>query len=105
MRMPTRFAVFLFGASLFSAAIMAQSGQPQTPPASQNPPPAQANQPSPQPQPQESSTVPAADPASGAVQPNQDPGHWRKIKIKNKVVPEKKPRVIPAGTLDIGTPA
>ena len=104
MRMLTRFAVFLFGASLLSATIMAQSGQPQTPPASQNPPPAQANQPSPQPQ-QDSSTVPAADPANGAVQPNQEPGNWRKIKIKNKVVPEKKPKPIPAGTLDRGTPA
>jgi hypothetical protein len=102
--MLNRFAVFLFGASLFSAMIMAQSGQPQTPPASQNPPPAQANQPSPQSQ-QDSSTVPAADPANGAVQPNQEPGNWRKIKIKNKVVPEKKPKAIPAGTLDIGTPA
>jgi hypothetical protein len=99
--MLNRFAVFLFGASLLSATIMAQSGQPQTPPASQNPPPAQANQPSPQPQQQDSST----DPANGAVQPNQEPGNWRKIKIKNKVVPEKKPKAIPAGTLDRGTPA
>jgi hypothetical protein len=95
-----RFAVFLFGASLLSATITAQSGQPQTPPASQNPPPAQANQPSPQSQ-QDSSTVPAADPANGAAQPKQEPGHWRKI----KVVPEKKSKPIPAGTLDIGTPA
>ena|SRR5689334_13380659 len=102
MRMFNRFAVFLFGASLFSAMMMAQSGQPQTPPASQNPPPAQATQPSPQSQQQ---AEPIADPANGAVQPNQEPGNWRKIKIKNKVVPEKKPKAIPAGTLDIGTPA
>lgn len=101
MRMLIRFAVFLFGASLFTALIMAQSGQPQTPPASQNPPPAQANQPSPQPQQQDSSTAPAAGPANGAGQPKQEPVHWKKI----KVVPEKKPRAIPAGTLDRGTPA
>jgi hypothetical protein len=96
--MLNRFAVFLFGASLLSAAIMAQSGQPQTPPVSQNPPPAQANQPSPQPQQQ---AEPIADPAKGALQPKQEPDHWKKIKI----VPEKKPRAIPAGTLDMGTPA
>jgi hypothetical protein len=101
MRMLIRFAVFLFGASLLSTTIMAQSGQPQTPPASQNQPPAQAIQPSPQPQQQDSSTVPAAGPANGTVQPRQEPGHWRKI----KVVPEKKPKALPAGTLDIGTPA
>jgi hypothetical protein len=97
--MLNRFAVFLFGASLSVTAI-AQNGQPQTPPASQNPPPAQANQPSPQSQ-QDSSTVPPAGPANGSVQPKQEPGHWRKI----KVAPEKKSKPIPAGTLDIGTPA
>ena len=96
-----RFAVFLFGASLLSAMLIAQSGQQQTPPASQNPPPAQAIQPSPQPQQQDSTTGPAADPAKGAVQPRQEPGRWRKI----KVVPQKNPKAIPAGTLDIGTPA
>jgi hypothetical protein len=96
--MLNRFAVFLFGASLLSATIMAQSVQPQTPPASQTPPAAQANQPSPQPQQQ---AEPGADPAKGAVQPKQVPGHWKKI----KVVPEKKPKAIPAGTLDRGTPA
>jgi hypothetical protein len=100
MRMLTRFAVFLFGASLLTATIMAQSGQPQTPPASQNPPPAQANQPSPQQQQQDSPTAPAADPAK-AVQPKQEPTRWKKI----KVVPDKKPKAIPAGTLDRGTPA
>ena len=93
-----RFAVFLFGASL-SVTTIAQNGQPQTPPANQ--PPAQAIQPSPQPQQQDSSTVPAAGPANGTVQPKEEPGHWRKI----KVVPEKKSKPIPAGTLDIGTPA
>ena len=98
--MLNRFAVFLLGASLLSATIMAQSGQPQTPPASQNPPAAQANQPSPQPQQQDSATAPAADPAK-ALQPKQEPDHWKKI----KVVPDKKPKAIPAGTLDIGTPA
>jgi len=96
--MLNRFAVFLFGASLLSAMMIAQSGQPQTPSASQNPPPAQANQPSPQPQQQ---AEPIADPAKGAVQPKQEPGHWKKI----KVVPEKKPKDIPAGTLDKATPA
>jgi hypothetical protein len=101
MRMLNRFAVFLFGASLLSATIVAQSGQPQTTPASQNPPSAQANQPSPQQQQQDPSTGPAADPAKGAVQPKQEPDHWKKI----KVVPEKKPKAIPAGTLDIATPA
>jgi hypothetical protein len=95
-----RFAVFLFGASLLSATIMTQSGQPQTPPASQNPPPAQATQPSQQQAQPNSSTVPAADPAK-AVQPKQEPTRWKKI----KVVPDKKPKAIPAGTLDIGTPA
>jgi len=99
MRMLIRFAVFLFGASLLSAVLIAQSGQQQTPPASQNPPPAQATQPSPQQQ--DSTTGPVADPAKGAVQPKQEPGHWRKI----KVVPQKNPKVIPAGTLDVGTPA
>jgi hypothetical protein len=98
--MLNRFAVFLFGASLLSATLIAQSGQHQTPPASQNPPPAQATQPSPQQQ-QDSTTGPAADPAKGAVQPKQEPGQWRKI----KVVPAQKPKAIPAGTLDIGTPA
>lgn len=100
MRMLNRFAIFLFGASLVSATIMAQSGQPQTPPTSQNPPPAQANQPSPQQEQQDSTTAPATDPAK-ALQPKQEPVHWEKI----KVVPEKKPKDIPAGTLDIGTPA
>jgi len=97
--MLNRFAVFLFGASLFSAMLIAQSGQQQTPPASQNPPPAQATQPSPQQQ--DSTTGPAVDPAKGAEQPKQEPGQWRKI----KVVPQKNPKAIPAGTLDIGTPA
>jgi hypothetical protein len=101
MRMPNRFAVFLFGASLLSAMLIAQSGQQQTPPASQNPPPAQATQPSPQQQQQDSAPVPAADPVKGAAQPTQAPGQWKKI----KVVPAKKPKAIPAGTLDIGTPA
>lgn len=101
--MLNRFAVFLFGASLLSATIIAQSGSPQTQPASQNPPPAQANQPSPQQQPkqEDSPTGPAADPAKGVVQPQQEQDHWKKI----KVVPDKKPKAIPAGTLDIGTPA
>jgi hypothetical protein len=98
--MLNRFAVFLFGASLVSVTILAQSGQPQTPPVSQNPPPAQANQPSPQQQQQDSTTVPAAEPAK-APQPKQEPVQWKKI----KVAPDKKPKVIPAGTLDIGTPA
>jgi len=97
--MLNRFAVFLFGASLFSAMLMAQSGQQQTPPASQNPPPAQAIEPSPQQQ-QDSTTGPPADPAK-ALQPKSEPGHWKKI----KVVPDKKPKTIPAGTLDQGTPA
>jgi hypothetical protein len=96
--MLNRFAVFLFGASLLSATIMAQSGQPQTPPASQNPPPAQANQPSPQPQQQ---AEPVADPAKDALRPKQEPDHWKKIKI----APEKKPKSMPAGTLDRDTPA
>ena len=99
--MLNRFAVFLFGASLLSATIIAQSGSPQTQPASQNPPPAQANQPSPQQQQQDSPSGPAADPAKGALQPKQEPDHWKKIKI----VPEKKSKPIPEGTLDIGTPA
>ncbi|HEY2115158.1 MAG TPA: hypothetical protein VGJ51_08700 [Candidatus Angelobacter sp.] len=98
--MLNRFAVFLFGASLLSTTMMAQSGQPQTPPASKNPPPAQANQPSPQQQQQDSTTGLAADPAKGALQPKQEPDHWKKI----KVVPNK-PKAIPAGTLDKGTPA
>jgi len=94
-----RFAVFLFGASLFSAMLIAQSGQQQTPPASQNPPPAQAIEPSPQQQ-QDSTTGPAAEPAK-ALQPKSEPGHWKKI----KVVPDKRHKTIPAGTLDQGTPA
>lgn len=99
MRMLIRFAVFLFGASLLSAMLIAQSGQQQTPPASQNPSPAQATQPSPQQQ-QDPTTVPVADPAK-APPSTSEPGHWRKI----KVVPQKNPKAIPAGTLDIGTPA
>ena len=99
--MLNRFAVFLLGASLISATIMAQSGQPQTPPASQNPPPAQANQPSPQQQQQDSPTGTAAGPSKDKLQPKQEPDHWKKMKI----VPDKKPKAIPAGTLDIATPA
>jgi hypothetical protein len=98
--MLNRFAVFLFGASLLCGTIMAQNGQPPAPPASQNPPPAQANQPSPQPQQQDSPTAPVADPGK-ALQPRQEPEHWKKI----KVVPDKKPKAIPAGTFDVGTPA
>jgi len=97
MRMFNRFAVFLFGASLLSALVIAQSAQPHTPPTGQTPLAEQATQPTSKPEPP-AETV--SDPAKGVLQPQQ-PGLWRKIKI----VPEKKPTPIPAGALDKGTPA
>jgi hypothetical protein len=101
MRMLNRFAVFLFGASLLGVTVIAQNGQPQTPPAEQTPPPAQATQPSPQPQQLEPQAEPIADPAKGALQPKHEPQPWPKIRI----LPEKKPAPIPAGALDKATPA
>ena len=96
--MLNRFAVFLLVSALLSGGVVAQDPQPQTPPATQNPSPAQAPPPS---QLQRPSVEPAANPQKGASPQKTEPGVWRKI----KVVPARKPKPIPAGALDKGTPA
>lgn len=96
--MLNRFAIFLLVSALLSGVVVAQDHQPQTPPATQNPSPAQVP---PTSQQQPPSTEPVADPPKGALPQKAEPGGWRKI----KVVPDKKPKQIPAGTLDKGTPA
>lgn len=95
--MLNRFAIFLLISVLLSGVVVAQDPQPQTPPATQNPS-AQVPQ---TPQQQPSSTEPIADPPKDASPQKTEPGRWRKI----KVVPARKPKQIPPGTLDKGTPA
>ena len=98
MRMLNRLAAFLLVSALLSGVVVAQNAQPQTPPAMPNPSPAQPPQTR---QEQPPSAGPIADPPKDASPRKTEPGVWRKI----KVVPEKKPKQIPAGTLDKGTSA
>ncbi|HZI56338.1 MAG TPA: hypothetical protein VFF39_06160 [Verrucomicrobiae bacterium] len=96
--MLNRFAIFLLISALLSAVVVAQDSQPQTPPATQNPSPAQVP---PTPQQQPPSAEPVADPPKDASPKKTEPGSWRKIKI----VPARKPKQVPPGTLDKGTAA
>ena len=98
MRMLNRFAVFLLVSALLNGVVVAQDPRPQTPPDTQNPSPAQAP---PTSQQQPPSAEPAAGQPKDASPEKTEPGVWRKI----KVAPARKPKQIPAGTLDKGTPA
>lgn len=92
MRLLKFFAAFLLVAGLMSLIAAAQSSQPKTPPSTQTPvqPPPAAQQQSPA-----TNATPSFTPQQGQG------GRLRKIKI----VPQKKPKALPTGILDRGTPA
>ena len=84
--------LFVFVAMTLITDLQSQSPG-QTPPAAQTPAPVQ---PPPAAQPQPAQKTPAATPVGQT-------GPLRRIKIK--IVPAKKPKLLPTGILDKGTPA